>query len=478
LEYRGKWGLGFSAHASMAAFAAAVSEHQELFSLREKFQQTMTSGSRHGHRRIAQFNLKAFLSDPRQLSGWEDLILPASEASLLKEQEMQNAMAAFEFFVQRGGRLWVVQPSGHSFSARASLPAHWGFVPMKEHKVKHAEVFGMGLGELRIVSMDHMNLDDVGSYKKQILKSLPSAMDSPFRAPVPTDVLAKFVPALETNIMGFMMMVIVFALLVGPLNLFVFCRHNRLKLMLTTPLLSMVSALFFALAIVALEGLGGTGARSALTFIDAEQQRWVTQQEQVVRTQVVWDGAFDVREIDVYAGKPIAGKTRASSLLTTVDDQATEGWFTSRNILSHHLFRPKLSRERVELRPHGEGWKILSTVAFPMEVLWMVDAQGEAWKAEAVQPNVEQSMIKVDGLRLEQLKSDTEVSLGLPKTLYKSSGAHMSHKRFHQLAKAGQPWFLGMSVAEDGFIPSLKNAAWDKNWHYVLGPAMLREAIQ
>ena len=85
-------------------------------------------------------------------------------------------------------------------------------------------------------------------------------------------------------------MLVLFGILVGPVNLFVLAKSGRRhRLFITTPLISLGASLLLILLIIFQDGFGGRGMRRVLMEVrpDAGQNAAFLHQEQIARTGIL-----------------------------------------------------------------------------------------------------------------------------------------------------------------------------------------------
>src|SRR5690606_18267044 len=107
----------------------------------------------------------------------------------------------------------------------------------------------------------------------------------------------------------FVVVLIAFGLLVGPVNLFVFAKSGqRHRLFITTPIISLATCALLILLILIQDGTGGRGERIVLMEVrpDADENRAYLHQEQVSRTGVLLGSSFELKESAVISPVPLA----------------------------------------------------------------------------------------------------------------------------------------------------------------------------
>ncbi|MBB5350088.1 hypothetical protein HNR46_000309 [Haloferula luteola] len=196
----------------------------------------------------------------------------------------------------------------------------------------------------------------------------------------------------------FIVVLILFGLLVGPINLFKFAKSGqRHRLFITTPIISIATCLILLILIITRDGLGGHGERMALIEVrpDTNENRAYIHQEQVSRSGVLLGSSFDLNEEALISPVPMAPGpwTRLTS------DSGGEGlhysanlkdgslklggdWFRSRSEQGQALQAIVPTRGRIEVRDDAGTPLLSSTFEFPIESVSFVDADGHCWLVE------------------------------------------------------------------------------------------------
>jgi len=196
-------------------------------------------------------------------------------------------------------------------------------------------------------------------------------------------------PALPT--MAISLSMVAFAVLVGPINLWVFCRGTRrYRVFFTTPLLSLGASLVLAATIVFKDGLGGSGERQVAIALMPDRHEAAILQEQVARTGVLLGHAFPASEplaIDFLNLESESGLFRPPDLRRH-DETYSGDWFRSRFLQAHFLETVRASRSRLELlhADGGETPSVLSTLPDTLENLYWHDDHDRYWHATNVAP--------------------------------------------------------------------------------------------
>lgn len=188
---------------------------------------------------------------------------------------------------------------------------------------------------------------------------------------------------------------VVFGLLVGPVNLFVLApAGKRHKLFVTTPLLSIGASVVMVALILVQDGTGGTGRRFvAINLEPGEAAAYVTQ-EQVSRTGVLLGAGFEMKQPALVEplAMPDSPWAKLKNVATgqtvnlTQDGNERRGNFFQSRAEQGLVLRAAVStRARLELKAGAApdaAPTLISALGFTVDELFYTDAAGEQWKLE------------------------------------------------------------------------------------------------
>jgi len=199
------------------------------------------------------------------------------------------------------------------------------------------------------------------------------------------------------NIAFFILILVTFGVLVGPINLFVFAKAGkRHKLFITTPIISLAASLLLIVIIIFQDGFGGRGHRLLLMEITPEENNAYIIQEQATRTGVLLSSSFETSEPTLMT--PVAlKKSRWSRIVLNGQspsrytanhgDQGLDvsgDWFQSRSVHGHLLKTIRPTRGRIELSPVSGAPKLTSSFDFDLGTLFYQSPDQSWWKADAL----------------------------------------------------------------------------------------------
>jgi hypothetical protein len=199
----------------------------------------------------------------------------------------------------------------------------------------------------------------------------------------------------------FIVVLIIFGIVVGPVNLFVFAKAGkRHKLFFTTPLISLGASVLMVGLIFVQDGSGGRGYRVQHMQIEGggEDFHAYVRQEQFCRTGVQFGNRFEVTEAATMTPLPLAESQWArlynglrneqnyKTELTEKGFRSSGDWLQSRSEQAQLLRAVVPSRARIEAKVGDEGYVLQSYFEYEIEDFCFRDQDGKYWKARGVMP--------------------------------------------------------------------------------------------
>lgn len=199
----------------------------------------------------------------------------------------------------------------------------------------------------------------------------------------------------EFNPLLVFLLLLVFAILVAPVNLFYLAKPGRRHLLfVTTPIISVSTCLLIILIIFFIDGVGGNGRRVVLADLqpgENENRLYVTQ-EQISRTGVMVTPGFapgrsyDVNPVNLPASQfnPFSQHGERTSTFERSDGRYGGEFFRSRSEQAFSLRAAEPGRARIEHRGEEGGEPVLvSNLAQEILDFHYRDAKGGHWVAPA-----------------------------------------------------------------------------------------------
>lgn len=199
------------------------------------------------------------------------------------------------------------------------------------------------------------------------------------------------------NTAFFILILLAFGILIGPVNLFVFAKGGkRHKLFITTPIISLSASALLIVIIMFQDGFGGRGHRTLLMEIQPDENKAYIIQEQATRTGVLLGSSFETSEPTTIT--PVALSPSRWSRVTTngtspssyTASHGSKGlnvsgdWFQSRSVHGHLLKTVRPTRGRIELSPRAGAPTLTSSFDFDLGTLYYHASDGSWWKTDSL----------------------------------------------------------------------------------------------
>ena len=269
---------------------------------------------------------------------------------------------------------------------------------------------------------------------------------------------------------------VIFGILVGPVNLFVLAPPGkRHKLFITTPLLSIGASLLMVVIILFQDGMGGIGARLVLVNLVPEETAAYVIQEQACRTGVLLGGNFELKQPALI--EPLAlpdtpwvklkkDMNSQAVQLTQAGRQRSGNFFQSRAEQGQTLRAVVPTRARLELKSGlatDAAPEIISALGFTVDSLFYIDAKGSVWKSKQSLVTGQKVQLVTSGTaELRKACSDVaQLSEGQTKLRIEALGnGNLARGSFMGLAKVAPAFTLET-------LPSIR---WNEDHVMVFGP--------
>jgi hypothetical protein len=196
-------------------------------------------------------------------------------------------------------------------------------------------------------------------------------------------------PSIEDRPGFLLAFLLLYAPLVGPVNLYVFCsKGRRARLFWTLPALALGASLLLTAIVLLQDGLGGRGHRVTFLRLVPELTREVLIQEQSSRTGALLSRGFDLDDSFAVYDAPL-GLSRGEELASE-GSRFWGGWFRSRAIQAQRIEGVRPTRAGVSFV--GEG-SITSSIEDTLDELYYRDDEGRTWRAAGVGPGARAALV-------------------------------------------------------------------------------------
>jgi hypothetical protein len=323
-----------------------------------------------------EFNTAIAPTDWRAYSGYYGVVVNDTEWRAMEP----GARVAINHYVKSGGRLIVLVPDK---AAASTLPAF----PRFDDPFQPGQV-GLGMAATLLASTADASL-------RPTLKG--KATDDSFRGRAGGRSLIHWHlrspevnPKRSSPFTHFLMLLVlvVFAILIGPVNLFILApAKRRHRLFFSVPVIALsTSALLLGFVLLS-DGLGGDGHRALLIESRPGEGEAVSY---VVQYQSSHCGALLNSGFESGASASIehlGGHVSSAKCFLIADPDNLVGkgsWFASRTSQHYRVAATVPGRGRIELHGAGAAARLTSTFSFPIDALWFQDQEGRWWMAGAM----------------------------------------------------------------------------------------------
>ena len=198
----------------------------------------------------------------------------------------------------------------------------------------------------------------------------------------------------------------IFAIIVGPVNVFGLARRRRERLFWTTPLMSLCASGLLMGMIVAKDGTGGHGYRRAVVCLFPGSRTAVVRQEQISRTGVLMSSAFQTRdpvsmqELDIVTpDSPLAGSDDTPGRELRNEGTAfAKDWFETRAVQAQRIVAVTPTRAEITLlnaadvRDKGAAPVIVSSFGTTLDTFDYHDENHRPWQGTNIRTGEKQTL--------------------------------------------------------------------------------------
>jgi hypothetical protein len=308
-------------------------------------------------------------------SGYDGVVLTAGEATELPVP----AAEALWRYVEAGGNLLLLGSAGDHpfFAGRGGAVEEAGLV------LRHAG-FGIAMA-IPAGSLDVLPAESLERVREEWRRSL-----APWMAVRDAEDAHRLFPVVEevtVPVRGLFLLVLVFTLLVGPVNLLYLRRRGRrLWLLWTVPAASLVTCLAVMLYAFLGEGWLRQRRTEAVTILVQSHRRATTfAWSAFYATLTPGDGLrfdADTELSPLVAWFPGGPGAAGATVDWTQGQHLASGWLTARLPSYLVLRKSELRRERLELRQTAGNLTAVNGLGVDLENLWVADDEGRIWRAE------------------------------------------------------------------------------------------------
>ncbi len=366
-----------------------------------------SSGSRSA-RAAGEFDPMSLIADWRTLIGFDVMIMRDSEWTALQRPVQQ----CIEDWIKHGGHLRIVTPKASDRST-----ADW--LPSLDPTVASGTCVPIQLRTDGTVDVHELFKS---CQKSDQMHPRLSSLQNDFGVDWP---LVPFFGQKPMRFVGMILVLTVFALLVGPVNVFYLARVGQRHLLFrTTPLLAALACVVLMLMIMLEDGTGGKGARLQWVQMEpgATASYQTIHQEQFCRTGVLLNRSFTLSDDTLLLPVPIAESrwarltTRNETNLDLMCRSEKDHWrlgqdyFFSRSEHAHVLLQRAPSRARIERLGSEKPVTLRSTFDYELGPVFYRDSNNQLHRCARLSPGETQTL---QPCQASELNDQVKSTLGL-----------------------------------------------------------------
>lgn len=400
----------------------------------------------------AKFDPKQLPDDWLAFSGYDDVIMTDTDWSNVPT----SARNAILSWVRLGGQLIIYHSSSSSLTAMG-LPTEAGFGRISTP----ALTTGAALAS-----------EMVRSVMGNPTKPRQASLNYDYQSRWPLRTLFGDQAFHQTF---FVVVMICFGILVGPVNLFVFAKSGqRHRLFITTPMIALAASLILIGLIITLDGFGGSGIRRVLMEVrpDDGLNAAYIHQEQFSRTGILTGADFTIKTSSIFqpvtiAETRLARFTGGSAAKGAFNLQPTDGkivasgdWFQSRSEHGQALSAVVSTRGRIERTDAANT--LVSTFQFPIETLYYLDESQQWYRANTIETGKRFTLTAIDSSMAIQSLTD------------EANAFIKRNNEFLNVAKNRPGHFIAITSHAPG-IDTHPSIRWKETHTVITGPVMNRD---
>lgn len=313
---------------------------------------------------------------------WDGIVVTADEM----RQMNAGARAAVDRYVRAGGSLLVL--------GATTLPARWAVEDLPPLGIKR---WTKGFGECSAVEapMDLLTKDHWTFFRDAWLRA--RAPWSAGEDVAGAEKIFSIIGDVQRPVKGLSLLMILFVITIGPVNLYVLQKmKRRMWLLWTIPSISILTAGTVAVYAIVAEGFDTLGRIESITILDESDHLATTIGRMAFYAPLTLSGALRFSpETEV---TPIPeGFDFGSAEVVTIDwtrgQDLTSGWVRARLPAHFRIRKCELRRERIDFTPdHAGALMAVNGLGCAIERLWVADQTGRIYMGAKIPPGVQVSL--------------------------------------------------------------------------------------
>lgn len=305
------------------------------------------------------------------------------DAVALTEHDLNSAppvtVAALWNYLQAGGNVFVFGNSG--------FPDTWRSAVSKP--LPDGTEYDEGLGRCFVFAPEDPSKLDPKTVQtlRETVRSAAYYWQSLPRDSGAANAALPVVKSLKIPTRGIVLIMLLFIIVIGPVNLIVLNRRKRRTWMLwTIPAISFATTLLVFAYSLLREGVTPDALITGLTVLNQADHHAATVGAEAFYCPLTPSGGlhFDSTTEATPLVPVGSGSGTAREVDWTQSQHLSHGWVSARIPAYFHVRESKTRRERLQIERENGHWQVVNGLGAPVQSLWFADANGKIYQANRV----------------------------------------------------------------------------------------------
>ncbi|MGH8045975.1 MAG: hypothetical protein ACREKL_01905 [Chthoniobacterales bacterium] len=334
---------------------------------------------------------------------WKQTLVGSEMGIGMLSEDWRGLLGVGGFFI--GANEFSGLSPGQRHAVRAWVAQGGTLILCGDGEVRDFENVGAQGGEYGLGDVKRLAWDGVSELPiaeaTEFVRGLNDMLGDRLKDPSPPWNYATSLGVASRNVSFLAVFITLFAVIVGPLNLFWFAGSGRRhRLFWTTPLISVGASVLLGAVILLQDGFGGRGVRMTLRYLLPQDKQVLVMQEQASRTGLLLSRSFagspDIFLAPLTTPHSIGGQR--SSRTYTLDPRGFGGdWFVSRSTQGQFIEAMVPSREAVEMVGMQDGAPVVrSSIPVMLAEFYFIDEKGAHWFASNLRTGESMKLVSTD----------------------------------------------------------------------------------
>ena len=267
------------------------------------------------------------------------------------------------------------------------------------------------------------------------------------------ETIGEKLPKLDINIMLVLIIVGIYGVVVGPINILFLARKKRLMLYVTTPIISAAASILLAISIIIGDGFGLYGERLSIVFLNSKNFYYHIKQYQGYKSGILFNANFLLNGDDRFTVLDQEYRKNPYNLkqvsFNVINNEVSGDLFLSRNVGIQSLTGERSTRYKIT----DTGSEIISDLPVKIDELFVVNNLESGYSYKLYRDILPGVPVKISSDITANSELDNE-RFKFQKLIEAAYDINLNREgRSFYIAKIKSP-------SSEFFIPTLSDAKW------------------